>query len=207
METKLIAIDAGAHRAHVIAQRDALIALTMQPGRLSLVERIARQLVRGLRRGFDVDELVGVGQIALLSAALRYHPARGTWLSWARLKVTGAMLDSMRGKGYREQTRPGLQVIRIDEEKAMTVDIAALDRAATLPTAAEAIDRRRAADRVRDAMSWLPGPQRSVLEEFYSAWEPTLAQVAERLGCSPATVHARRKKALAALRERLKTAA
>jgi DNA-directed RNA polymerase specialized sigma24 family protein len=46
-----------------------------------------------------------------------------------------------------------------------------------------------------------------VLEEFYSPWEPTLAEVAERLGRSQATVHARRKKALAALRRRLKTAA
>jgi RNA polymerase sigma factor for flagellar operon FliA len=61
-----------------------------------LVRRIALALRRHSPR-IDVDEMIGVGNEALVSAALRYDPSSGASFStYAHYRIRGAMLDALR---------------------------------------------------------------------------------------------------------------
>ena len=75
------------------AARDALVI-----AHAGLVVAIARRLKSRLPPSFDLDDLIGVGNIALLQAATRYRPGdhAGTPFSvYARQRIRGAMLDSV----------------------------------------------------------------------------------------------------------------
>lgn len=208
MSTTTVGIDSGAHRARVLARRDALVA-----GHLSLVEGIARALARSLPPCFDTDDLIGAGNLALLHCATRYRPgAHGgvPFSAFARARVRGAMIDSVRGKRWTENTRPGLdQIYRVahhaDSGKELfTGESQAMQDAATLPTPDEAIDAHRLAGRLAEAVSWLPESQQRVLREYYGADEPTLAEVAARMAVSTQTARKVRAAAVQGLRARFR---
>lgn len=79
---------------------------------LSLIEPIARRLWRTLPRTFSIEDLIGAGRIGLLEAARRYRPEDhgGTPFSaYARRRIRGAMLDSVRRGAFIEATRPALE--------------------------------------------------------------------------------------------------
>jgi RNA polymerase sigma factor for flagellar operon FliA len=64
---------------------------------LDLAQRIAGQLVRGLRGCTELDDLVSFGQAGLLEAARRFDPTRGVpFRAYASIRVRGAMLDGVR---------------------------------------------------------------------------------------------------------------
>ena len=49
---------------------------------------------------FDLDDLVQIGGLALLSAAARYDPGRGIpFQAYARHRIRGAILDALGGRG------------------------------------------------------------------------------------------------------------
>lgn len=211
---KVVAIDAGNHRARVLARRDDLIASTYPPGRLSLVERIARQVARSLPPSFDLEDLIGVGNIALIHAATRYRPgAHGgaPFEAYARKVIHGAILDSVRRNKYVENTRPGLEVIASNSADTEQVDnpteSPALIRAATPAVAEDAIDASRMRRRIADAASWLSPAQRAVLAAYYAADEPTFDDVATRLGISRTRTRTLHAAGIDAMRTRLKRAA
>ncbi len=165
----------------------------MPPGRRSLVERIARRVARTLPPSFDLEDLTGVGNIALVHAAEKYRPGEhggAPFLQYAWRVISGAILESVRRNKYLENTRPRSR-----------------ETAATGSHPAQLIDQRRQCRRVSDAISWLPERERQVLQQRYAPSEPTVKQVGERLNMKPSAVRALQARAIAALKIRLHAAA
>lgn len=218
--TRTVSIDAGHHRARVRNRRNELVEQ-----HLSLVEGIARGVHRSLPPCFDLDDLIGVGNVALVHAATTYRPEAhsgvpfAAWdgrlgvpfAAWARQKVRGAILDSVRRGKRREATMAGLvehprqfQEEWIPGECPFT---GTLDRAATQPVVDARIDEARQTLRLAEAISWLPAAQQRVLSGYYAAHEPTLAEVAATLGVPLARARALRSAAVEGLRARFKRVA
>lgn len=202
-KTNLVSINSGGHRARVVAQRDELVL-----DHLSMAEGIARAACRHLPPVFDLDDLIAVANLALVRAATRYRPGEhngAPFAAYARLVVRGAVIDSVRNRNWTEAMRPGLYQQGTDD--AEEVEIAAAIRAATQPSAPEAIDRARLVERVANAIAWLSPKAQMVLREYYSANEPRLIDVAQKLHLTRRDVYATHKGALDRLRDRLKRAA
>jgi RNA polymerase sigma factor (sigma-70 family) len=196
--TRTVSITVGNHRDRVRARRDELVEQ-----HLSLVEGIARGVHRSLPPCFDLDDLIGVGNIALVHAATSFRPRAHPgvpFAAWARLRVRGAILDeccpqTWRGKPskqWRENTRVGIDEIR---------------QPATAPVTDERIDAARRTRRLREAISWLPAAQQRVLYGYYARHEPTMVEVATQLGVSVSVVSELHSAAVEGLRQRFKRAA
>jgi RNA polymerase sigma factor for flagellar operon FliA len=73
--------------------RDALVI-----GHIELVKSMASRLGRRLPSQVELSELVSVGVLGLIEAANRYQPSLGVpFDAFARRRIHGAMLDSLRG--------------------------------------------------------------------------------------------------------------
>lgn len=65
---------------------------------VQLVRAVACRLAYRLPSSVELSELIGVGTLALVDAAGRYRPSLGVpFEAFARQRVHGAMLDSLRG--------------------------------------------------------------------------------------------------------------
>lgn len=158
--------------ARAQTRRDELVLAHM-----GMAVAIARDVASHLPAHFDVEDLIGVAQLALVRAAARYRPREHSgapFPSYARQVIRGAVLDSARRltpAGHnrrRDATLPPAWPFVPCED----VD----------PTAPGAIDAGRMTARLLEAVSWLPPGERAVVECYYSVEEPTLPQVAARLG-------------------------
>jgi RNA polymerase sigma factor (sigma-70 family) len=148
---KVVSIESG-DRARVLAARDRLVE-----AHLGLVREIAERIAAGLPPSFDLDDLVGAGNLALIRAATRYRPAahNGTPFSaYARPIVRGAIYDSVRRRNYTENTRPAISIDR--DERALEV------------AGETVIDELRRAEKIRLAVAGLPEKLRTVIELHYS---------------------------------------
>ena len=162
----------------------------------------------------DVEEMIAVANVALLSAAIRYRPAEhdGTPFSaYARKRIRGAVKDCVRavlhdGTGGRG-LKPRLLSITADPMDTHAGDDPALNAVATQPVAPQRIDQVREVRRVREAASWLPPLQRRVLAAFYTDAEPSLVDVAYKLQITHSKAKETHAAAIVALRTRLKKAA
>jgi RNA polymerase sigma factor FliA len=75
------------------ATRDALVM-----AHVTLVRAIAQRLVQRLPSQVELGDLVSAGVLGLIDAAERYRPSTGVpFEAFARRRVQGAMLDSLRG--------------------------------------------------------------------------------------------------------------
>lgn len=94
-------------RAGVHARRDALIEK-----HLKLVPPIATRLKRRLPPSFDLADLISEGNIGLVRAAARYEPEEHNqtpFSAFARPRIHGAIVDSVRRKAWEENTRNPLE--------------------------------------------------------------------------------------------------
>src|SRR5262245_36716907 len=65
---------------------------------LGLVKALALRFARRVPAQVEVNELVSVGIVGLMDAARRYQPSLGVpFDAFARRRVHGAMIDSLRG--------------------------------------------------------------------------------------------------------------
>lgn len=186
----MIPIDRGDHRERVLARRDQLVA-----DHLEMVDSIARRVKESLPPAFDLEDLISAGRIALTEAAMRYRPGAhgGTPFSaYARIPVRGAIIDSVRGKRYRENTQAPVDGLP-EPTLAPVIDIS--------------IDRGRLWRHVVAAVAQLPEQQRQVLAKYYRADEPSLCRVSEEMRLSPARARQIHSKAIDGLREILRAAA
>jgi RNA polymerase sigma factor FliA len=79
-----------------LADRDRLVM-----AHLDLVRSIARTLAQRLPNQIEINELISVGVLALIEAARRYDAGTGVPFSaFARLRLRGAMLDTLRGADW-----------------------------------------------------------------------------------------------------------
>lgn len=68
---------------------------------LRLVQAIAYRVARRLPASVDIEDLASIGRLALIRAAERYEASLGVPFGvYARYRVRGAMLDSMRRGNY-----------------------------------------------------------------------------------------------------------
>jgi RNA polymerase sigma factor FliA len=85
--------------------RDALVI-----GHIELVRSMASRLGRRLPSQVELSELVSVGVLGLIEAANRYQPSLGVpFDAFARRRIHGAMLDSLRGLDWVPRSLRRLQ--------------------------------------------------------------------------------------------------
>jgi RNA polymerase sigma factor (sigma-70 family) len=145
-------INAHGHAQRARSRRDALVE-----AHLPLVRQIAQSVSRSLPPSFDLDDLVAEGNLALLQCATRFRPdAHGNppFAAYARNRIRGAILDSVRRRHYLEATRPSIDDVQ---------------PASCAPVVEISIDRLRAGKRVRDAIEFLPADQRELIVNRYLA--------------------------------------
>lgn len=148
----VICIENGQHRNRVLQARNALIETHMY-----LVPDIAGRIHEGLPPSFDLDDLISEGHVGLIQAATRYRPSahnRTPFSAFARKRIRGAIMDSVRRRHYTENTHHPLPE-GFDPSLANTEN-ATLDERITLA-------------RLQRALTWLTPTQRGVLLRYYSS--------------------------------------
>jgi RNA polymerase sigma factor (sigma-70 family) len=200
-------VSIAAFRPRYLQRRDALVE-----GHLELVRQIAAQVKQSLPPSFDIEDLIGVGNLALVGAATRYRPrahANTPFSAFARPIVRGAILDSVRRRHYIENTRPAIDSRREHDEEGWVM-LKSLEPAVE-PVIETIIDNRRLRRRLAHELAYLDPDQRTVLLAIYATGEsdgrdsnePELLRVvARRHGLKPWKVAAIRDQALASLRLR-----
>ncbi len=133
---------------------------------LALIPPIARRIHKFTPTSFELDDLIGEGQLGLIRAATRYRPhAHGgcPFSAFARPRIRGAILDSIRRRHFIEHTHLSIEINTPENDGA--------------PLAATCPDARPLPDQVLDedirlqclgnALAALPGAQRRILERWY----------------------------------------
>lgn len=189
MVLSVVSISQGDHRARVLAKRDALVVAHVQ-----LVPPIARRIHARLPASFDLDEMVGVGNLALVKAAMGYDPSVAPFAPYARRCISGAIKDTFRRNKFAEQTRPALlefpETARVNPALEDRIDLA-----------------RRFASLRAHVTSCLPPLQVAIFDAYYSPALPEMAEVGRVLGVTLGRVRREHGKAIATLREKMKDAA
>ncbi len=68
---------------------------------IGLVHHTARELIKRVSRGLELDELISAGTLGLVHALEGYDPARGAaFSSYAMPRIRGAMLDELRAQDW-----------------------------------------------------------------------------------------------------------
>lgn len=152
----VICIETGQHRDRVLQARNALVE-----NHLHLVPAIASRIHEGLPPSFDIDDLISEGNLGLIQAATRYRPSahnRTPFSAYARKRIRGAIMDSVRRRHYREATH-----------RALPAEYANSRRHALASTADAAVDDATTLERLARAMTWIPRAQRRILLGYYSS--------------------------------------
>ncbi len=147
--SKVVCISSGVRktpgaRRRTPARRNALIE-----EHIHLVPPIAWNVIRVLKPSFEVEDLISAGSMGLMEAAEQYRPSSGTpFAIYARMRIRGAMIDSVRRGEYIENTRPPLS----DAPEPVMVPVIECH-----------IAQRQALARLRQAIARLPDDQRDVM--------------------------------------------
>jgi RNA polymerase sigma factor (sigma-70 family) len=196
VKSKVVSIAFGGHGERILALRDALVV-----AHTALVPPIARRIHATLPPSFDLDEMIAVGNLALVKAALGYRPEDhgGTPFSaFARAAITGAIKDTFRRNKFAEQTRPALS--NVLEFPSHPI--------ARVPAIEARIDlARRFASLRNHVTACLPPREVAIINEYYSPSMPDLAEVGRRLGITRGAAEKGHATAIRTLRERMKAAA
>jgi RNA polymerase sigma factor (sigma-70 family) len=185
----ITSIDSGGHRERVLARRDALVE-----GHLLLVHSIALGIHRNVPDCFELDDLIGIGNAALNTAATRYKPSEHggvPFSAYARKVIRGAMLDTIRQRWDAEAATEPLEEMADTQIKVPIETV---------------IDNGRLCQRVLEAVGNLRERERAVLLGYYSPSEPSLRAVGERIGVSARRAAQLHERAIDKLRKALRTA-
>lgn len=188
------AVSIASARPRYLARRNALVE-----HHLSLVRSIAAGIKLTLPPSFDLDDLIATGNLALVRAADRYRPREhgGTpFGAYARFRVRGAILDSVRRRHYEENTRNSID----SAMSAAAVRGVAAHR--VNPVIETEIDAGRLRRRLAHEIAYLDPPQQAVIAICYTDEDVTLARAADALGENVWTIGKLRAAALEALRRR-----
>jgi RNA polymerase sigma factor (sigma-70 family) len=159
-----------------------------------MVEPIARRVKKMLPPSFQLDDLIQVGRVALLHLATTYRPSQhagAPFAAYARPRIRGAMLDSVRRRNYQDSTP---EPIDHAPEPSHT------------PAMEEAIDTARLIDQVESAREQLTQLQRYVIARKYSGDDPWFTDIADELGIHEWRVRQAHREAVSILRSTLRAA-
>lgn len=187
----VICIETGAHRNRFIENRNALVENHMH-----LVPDIAGRIHGHLPPSFDLEDLISEGHVGLIQAATRYRPSahnRTPFSAFARKRIRGAIVDSLRRRRYTDSTHKPLPLEFENSHRQ------------SLPNSAPAsLDETIALGRLARAMTWLTPAQREVLLNYYSSTMTRRNQVAYKRRKAVIEIHP---KALERLRLEFRRAA
>src|SRR5262245_22755684 len=169
----------------------------------------ANRLVRRLPSMVRYDDLYSAGLTALVEASRRFDFQRGVeFRTYARHRVYGAMLDELRrldtvSRDRRRAIREGT----VSPDALPAPRLVELSAASTVadptPNVEDELDRRRAMQRMKDAVTTLPERLQLVLRlRITEGW--TLREVADHLGVTEARACQLVGEAVKRLRERMK---
>ena len=71
---------------------------------IGLVRRIAYKVARRLPRHVEIDDLIQAGMLGLLEAAQRYRASASSFETYAKYRIRGAILDSVRKFDWRPRS-------------------------------------------------------------------------------------------------------
>ena len=152
----------------------------------------------------DRDDLIGEGQIALMQAARRYDPQKGSFRSFAFTRIKGAMIDAMRRdfllpRSARERGE-SLTVVSMDKP----IGDGELTLSDTIEDARSDVEeivanREQLASAIEERAHEAVRPELTPMELEVlrgAAVGETAGETADRLGKSPETVRSQRRTAL-----------
>lgn len=182
-----VSINGGGYRSRVRAERNTLVE-----SHLYLVPPIAGVIHLRLPPSFELADLEGEGYVGLIRAATRYRPQlhnQTPFSAFARKRIYGAMIDSVRRRAWAENTRNPLD----DAPEPITTRVMPFlirgpqiagpkSRGAGRPTIA--FRATHLPPRLVRALMELPARQRAILAAFYSD-AGSLTQIAVDLYLSP----------------------
>jgi len=157
-----------------------------------LVKVIARGIQRHLPPSFELDDLIQNGVVGLIHAAERFDPTVGlVFETFARHRVRGAILDSVRRREYTENTHDELP------EQMVAVEQDPIEERLTL---------QQQAERVSAAVAELPHRERKIVEMRYRQ-EVSMVNIGASLSMSKTRAVQLHKQAIGVLRTQLAEAA
>ena len=156
---------------------------------IPLIRSVARQIHRRLPPSFELDDLVQSGVLGLIQAAEHYDAAGGaSFDTFARHRVRGAILDSVRRHEYANQSHVRLQDVPYHDPIE------------------ERIAAREEADQVARAVDHLQDRDRKVIEMRYGQ-QMTLVEVGSALQVKKTRAIQLEQRAIGTLQRRLLKAA
>jgi len=94
-----------------------------------IVLSIAQFVKITLPPSIELDDLIGEGELALWEATAKFDVRRAsTFEAYVRLRVRGAMIDSIKGKQYREATHEELPKLSLVPCRRQTVEQTLIER-------------------------------------------------------------------------------
>jgi RNA polymerase sigma factor (sigma-70 family) len=171
------------------ARREALIV-----DHMSIVPPIARYIGKGLPPSFELDDLVQAGHLGLIDAADKFDESQGVPFSaYARRRVYGEMMDSVRRRKYVDATHDS-----IDDHTYDLKDTSLMD-------AEQLVERRQKVERIDRALEALTAREKVVIQMHYRQ-DQNLIAVGEVIECHPSRASQLHTAALGKLRVELKAA-
>jgi RNA polymerase sigma factor for flagellar operon FliA len=160
-------------------ERNALVE-----AHLGFVRQVALRLARRLPQSIQADDLMQEGLIGLMQAAERFDESMGVHFEvYARRRVIGAMLSSIRRRFWREATAESLDekvTCWIDCNRP-TVEKPRHDEPASPQDLEADVAQKEEAREVRRAVAELPKREVLILAQFYGG-DLTHLQIAPALG-------------------------
>ena len=160
-----VALPAARWELEVADDRDLIEQMAIDPrASVELTERyeplVRRFIARYRRSGLEADDLYQVGQEALLGAATRFDPARGSFERYVSRTISGTLKRHLRDRGWSVRPPRGLQELVLE---LRAVEQQLEQRLGRVPTIAEVgeesgrlpdeIERARQAATVFDSQS------------------------------------------------------
>jgi RNA polymerase sigma factor (sigma-70 family) len=113
-----------------------------------IVQSLARIVKGTLPPSIELSDLIQEGEMALWEATAKFDPRRAsTFEAYVRLRVRGAMIDSIKGKQYREATHEELPFLMKVPCRRQTIEQTLIEREIEDARATELRNRFRIVER------------------------------------------------------------
>ncbi|MET0268926.1 MAG: FliA/WhiG family RNA polymerase sigma factor [Sphingomonas sp.] len=142
---------------------------------LPLVRKIAWHVHARMSSAIEVEDLIGMGMVALIEAANQYEDRGSAFATYASMRIRGAMIDGLRRNATMCR---GAMVRRKEMTRARAALEAKLGRAASDGELAAAMGLEPAA--FRELADSSEAARQESLDEVYSDHSMWFADVAER---------------------------
>jgi len=89
---------------------------------LPVVQAVARRIARRIGAGVNLDDLLGIGHLALLEVARSYDPGRATFTAYAGARLRWAMLDGLRRETHGRSIAARVLAVMASERFGLGAD-------------------------------------------------------------------------------------